>query len=62
MVNFCMKCGARLQPDSRFCPQCGTAVPDMSRDIKVTGDGRDGLIFEVPEGTESSGDRAGTGF
>ncbi|MBR0213732.1 MAG: zinc-ribbon domain-containing protein, partial [Solobacterium sp.] len=51
MANFCMKCGARLQPDSRFCPQCGTAVPDMSKDIKVSEDGRGGLIIDAPEGS-----------
>ena len=51
MANFCMKCGARLQPDSCFCPQCGTAVPDMSKDIKVSEDGRGGLIIDAPEGS-----------
>lgn len=22
MANFCEKCGAPVQPDERFCPQC----------------------------------------
>ena len=30
MAKYCMKCGAALQPDSRFCPSCGTPVAKPS--------------------------------
>ena len=26
-MAYCSKCGAKLEPDARFCPQCGSAVP-----------------------------------
>ncbi|MBR0214664.1 MAG: zinc ribbon domain-containing protein, partial [Solobacterium sp.] len=51
MANFCMKCGARLQPDSRFCMQCGTPVPDLSKGVRITEDGKGGLKIEAPEGS-----------
>ena len=51
MANFCMKCGARLQPGSRFCMQCGTPVADLSRDVRITEDGKGGLKIEAPEGS-----------
>lgn len=28
MVNYCSECGVKLEPGSRFCPECGTLVED----------------------------------
>ena len=52
MANFCMKCGARLTPGSRFCTQCGAPVTDMG--VRVSEDGRGGLKIEAPEGSTVS--------
>ena len=51
MHNYCGKCGTKLPPDSRFCPHCGTPVPLGKDEIRVTEDGKGGLIFDVPEGS-----------
>ena len=29
--NFCRRCGTRLKPSSRFCPQCGREVTVLQR-------------------------------
>ena len=52
MANFCMKCGARLTPGSRFCTQCGAPVTDMG--VRVSEDGQGGLKIEAPEGSTVS--------
>ena len=28
-INFCHKCGNKLQPDSEFCNKCGTKIPNV---------------------------------
>ena len=51
MNNFCANCGTKLSPKSRFCPACGTPVSKSENEIRITEDGKGGLIFEVPEGS-----------
>jgi len=52
MSKFCTKCGTSLNPDDRFCPECGAEVAAANNNgIKVFQDDKGGLVFEVPEGT-----------
>lgn len=45
-----MKCGAPMDPKSKFCAKCGAPAAD-SKKIKITQNGRGGLTFDVPPGT-----------
>jgi|GEM_PF-2749774 len=49
MAKYCTNCGTLLPANSKFCPECGTKVQD--NEIRISEDGKGGLIFEVPEGT-----------
>jgi len=53
-VNFCTKCGQRLQHPARFCDNCGTPVEDTGRGESPSAvrqpltSGSAGLGFEIP--------------
>ena len=49
MAKYCTNCGTLLPANSKFCPECGTKVQD--NEIRISEDGKGGLIFDVPEGT-----------
>ncbi len=51
MANFCLKCGAELRPDSKFCPVCGKPVRPSPNGVRVSREGK-GLKFDVPEGSK----------
>ena len=37
-MAICSKCGAQLFETSKFCPECGTPVLEVSADTNKTGD------------------------
>lgn len=37
-MAICSKCGAQLFETSKFCPECGTPVLEVSTDTNKTGD------------------------
>ena len=36
-MSFCARCGKALDPDTRFCPGCGTPVPTLQEFGPMTG-------------------------
>ena len=38
-MGYCVKCGAKLKDDEKFCPVCGAkAVKTFTEEVSVTGD------------------------
>ena len=51
MAKFCMKCGARLEENEKFCKVCGTPVDCTERDIsskRATGNNSPKQAEDVP--------------
>ncbi len=54
MANFCSKCGTRVSPDARFCPNCGnslTGAPEAAKSAAPRDPAPAGIPQEVPQQT-----------
>ena len=52
-MSICSKCGAQLFETSKFCPECGTPVLEVSTDTNKTGD-----IYSASENVEEENSTA----
>ena len=52
-MAICSKCGAQLFETSKFCPECGTPVLEVSADTNKTGD-----IYSASENVEEENSTA----
>ena len=50
MANFCSKCGTRVSPDARFCPNCGNSLTGAPESANSTAP-RDPAPEGIPQQT-----------